>query len=262
MFRQCALLQHARGPNLACCKLARTVVMHRRVHHAVAVPLGSTSKTVHLAAGQTRSLTCSRIICNASKDQETTIDKEQGGPSVDDKVSNLSGLRVVLVHPQIPGNTGTIARTCAATATPLHLVAPLGFDIDDKAVKRAGLDYWPYVFVKCHESWEEFYEFFKQQEGPRRLVGFSKKGANVHTEAGAYRPGDWLLFGAETSGLPDGAWEACRSEEHGGGLRRIPIEETHVRSLNLAVSAGIGVYEAKRQVDLFIVEEQQGVSHE
>jgi tRNA(Leu) C34 or U34 (ribose-2'-O)-methylase TrmL len=100
----------------------------------------------------------------------------------------------------------------------------LGFDIDDKAVKRAGLDYWPYVFVKCHESWEDFYEFFKQQEGPKRLVGFSKKGANVHTEVGAYRPGDWLLFGrclfyklhlhvhpkhTLTINIPQPAWQPC-----------------------------------------------------
>ncbi|KAK3271898.1 hypothetical protein CYMTET_19777 [Cymbomonas tetramitiformis] len=161
-----------------------------------------------------------------------------------------SNLHVVLVNPQIPGNTGSTARTCAAAQVPLHLVGPLGFDIDDKAVKRAGLDYWPYVFVKLHETWDDFYEYFKQQEGEKRLVGFSKSGARAHWEPGAYRPGDWLLFGSEVDGLPPGAWDGCRSEEYGGGLRRIPIVEDHVRSLNLSVSVGVGVYEAQRQIEV------------
>eukprot|EP00241_Pyramimonas_parkeae_P010873 CAMPEP_0114230444 /NCGR_PEP_ID=MMETSP0058-20121206/3476_1 /TAXON_ID=36894 /ORGANISM="Pyramimonas parkeae, CCMP726" /LENGTH=258 /DNA_ID=CAMNT_0001341651 /DNA_START=44 /DNA_END=820 /DNA_ORIENTATION=+ len=171
---------------------------------------------------------------------------------------NPSQLKMVLVHPQIPGNTGTVARTCAATGVPLHLVGPLGFDIDDKAVKRAGLDYWPYVFVKCHDSWDDFFQYFQEQEEPKRLVGFSKKGAAVHTEDGAYLPGDWLLFGSEVSGLPDGAWEQCRSlESHGGGIRLIPIIEKHVRSLNLAVSAGIGLYEAQRQAEIIIAQHER-----
>eukprot|EP00854_Cymbomonas_tetramitiformis_P013478 gene13479-15928_t len=117
-----------------------------------------------------------------------------------------SNLHVVLVNPQIPGQNGIayILLSCSNTRdnnifvaliqVPLHLVGPLGFDIDDKAVKRAGLDYWPYVFVKLHETWDDFYEYFKQQEGEKRLVGFSKSGARAHWEPGAYRPGDWLLF--------------------------------------------------------------------
>ncbi|GJP32676.1 hypothetical protein CLOM_g17278 [Closterium sp. NIES-68] len=157
-------------------------------------------------------------------------------------------LNVVLVCPQIPGNTGSIARTCAATAVPLHLVKPLGFDITDSKLKRAGLDYWPYVVVNVHEGWGSFMEYFQQQPEPKRLIAFSKRGSvphhNIH-----YQPGDWLLFGAETFGLPPEAITECSARPHAGGVARIPIDETYVRSLNLAVSAGVGVYEALRQIE-------------
>ncbi|KAJ4898094.1 AGAMOUS-like 26 [Raphanus sativus] len=92
----------------------------------------------------------------------------------DDARSKL--LQVVLVSPQIPGNTGCIARTCAASAVGLHLVGPLGFQVDDAKVKRAGLDYWPYVVVKAHSSWAEFQEYFRQQEGEKRMIAFTKRG--------------------------------------------------------------------------------------
>jgi tRNA (cytidine/uridine-2'-O-)-methyltransferase len=130
---------------------------------------------------------------------------------------------------------------------PLHLVAPLGFSLDDAQLKRAGLDYWKSVCVKVHDDWDAFYAYWRELGDERgRLVAFSKFGARPHAEDGAYRPGDWLLFGAETTGLPDAAMEACKAT---GGVRRIPIDESHVRSLNLSVSCGIGVYEALRQLD-------------
>lgn len=83
-------------------------------------------------------------------------------------------LNVVLVNPQIPQNTGNVARTCAATSVGLHLVGPLGFSIDDRSLKRAGLDYWPYVCVQVHESWPAFVAFWQGLPGPRRLIAFSK----------------------------------------------------------------------------------------
>eukprot|EP01018_Ginkgo_biloba_P032899 Gb_28855 [translate_table: standard] len=156
-------------------------------------------------------------------------------------------LQVVLFSPQIPGNTGCIARTCAATAVGLHLVEPLGFQIDDTKLKRAGLDYWPYVVVKIHSSWVEFMDYFKQQEGEKRLLAFTKRGTTLHTDK-AYKPGDWLVFGSEISGLSPEALNDCTNESYGGGTIRIPMVETYVRCLNLSVSVGVAVYEASRQL--------------
>ena len=117
--------------------------------------------------------------------------------------SQRSDLAVVLVTPQIPGNTGTIARTCAAARVPLHLVGPLGFDLTDAQLKRAGLDYWNSVCVRVHDDWDAFHAYWRDVLGaPGRLVAFSKFGARPHAEEGAYKSGDWLLFGAETTGLP------------------------------------------------------------
>ncbi|XP_057850546.2 uncharacterized protein LOC131061062 isoform X2 [Cryptomeria japonica] len=164
-----------------------------------------------------------------------------------DKSSSDRLLQVVLYSPQIPGNTGTIARTCAASAVGLHLVEPLGFPIDDTKLKRAGLDYWPYVVVKVHSSWHEFIDYFKKQEGEKRLLAFTKKGTSVHTDI-VYKPGDWLIFGSETSGLSTEVLNDCTNEIYGGGTVRIPILETYVRCLNLSVSVGIAVYEASRQL--------------
>ncbi|XP_028799817.1 uncharacterized protein LOC114755108, partial [Neltuma alba] len=162
--------------------------------------------------------------------------------------SNSKVLQVVLVSPQIPGNTGCIARTCAASAVGLHLVGPLGFQVDDSKLKRAGLDYWPYVVVKVHDCWEDFRDYFRQQEGEKRLLAFTKRGAKVHSEF-SYRKGDYLLFGSETSGLPAEALQDCASESFGGGTIRIPMVETYVRCLNLSVSVGIALYEACRQLN-------------
>lgn len=164
------------------------------------------------------------------------------------QVSTRKLLQVVLVSPQIPGNTGCIARTCAASAVGLHLVGPLGFQVDDAKLKRAGLDYWPYVVVKVHDSWMEFQEYFRQQDGEKRLLAFTKRGTAIHSDF-SYRRGDYLIFGSETSGLPPEALLDCKSETLGGGTIRIPMVETYVRCLNLSVSVGIALYEASRQLN-------------
>ncbi|WP_088894327.1 tRNA (uridine(34)/cytosine(34)/5-carboxymethylaminomethyluridine(34)-2'-O)-methyltransferase TrmL [Leptolyngbya ohadii] len=147
--------------------------------------------------------------------------------------------QVVLVHPQIPPNTGNIARTCAATKTPLHLVGPLGFEISDRYLKRAGLDYWEYVDLHYHASLEDFVAESQKQGG--RWIGFSTSGRCSHAEF-EYRSDDWLLFGCETTGLPPHVLESCHS------LVRIPMAHPKVRSLNLSVSVAIGLFEARRQL--------------
>ncbi|CAL8471777.1 g11319 [Coccomyxa elongata] len=180
-----------------------------------------------------------------SQPDETFLAKELQTGS---KISWLrKDLSVVLVNPQIPQNTGTIARTCAATGVGLHLVGPLGFEIDNSRLKRAGLDYWPYVTVKIHNSWQDFNSFWSEQQGQKRLLAFSKAGTCHYATPGLYKAGDWLLFGAETTGLPQETYDSVT--ESGGEVVRVPIVETHVRSLNLAVSQGIGLYEAMRQLD-------------
>lgn len=147
--------------------------------------------------------------------------------------------RVVLVNPEIPPNTGNIARTCAATGTELHLVEPLGFELSDRYLKRAGLDYWPYVDLHVHPSWDAFGQAARQRGG--RWIGFSTSGTIGYT-AFTYCSDDWLLFGKETEGLSPTMLSNCDQ-----GVR-IPMVPTGVRSLNLASSVAIGLYEALRQV--------------
>ncbi|KAG6469515.1 hypothetical protein ZIOFF_074239 [Zingiber officinale] len=184
--------------------------------------------------------------------------------------SKYAGLDFFL---KIPGNTGSIARTCAASAVGLHLVGPLGYKIEDSKLKRAGLDYWPYpvikmlfhllpiiqnesvtadlnryVVVKVHNSWSEFHDYFKQQDGEKRLLAFTKRGTHIHSDF-SYKKGDWLVFGSETTGLPPQALMDCSTECLGGGTIRIPMIDTYVRCLNLSVSVGIAVYEAARQLN-------------
>ncbi|KAL3615373.1 hypothetical protein CASFOL_041034 [Castilleja foliolosa] len=187
-------------------------------------------------------------LCSSSERGRADVSSNGLGVSVSRISPNKEFLQVVLVSPQIPGNTGCIARTCAASAVKLHLVEPLGFQVDDAKVKRAGLDYWPYVVVKVHSSWSEFREYFMEQEGEKRLLAFTKRGTNIHSEF-KYRIGDWLVFGSETSGLPPEALDDCKSELLGGGTIKIPMVETYVRCLNLSVSAGIALYEASRQLN-------------
>ncbi|MCQ2550629.1 MAG: tRNA (uridine(34)/cytosine(34)/5-carboxymethylaminomethyluridine(34)-2'-O)-methyltransferase TrmL [Clostridia bacterium] len=148
-------------------------------------------------------------------------------------------LHVVFVEPEIPPNTGNIARTCAATDSVLHLVKPLGFSIDDKSLKRAGLDYWQHVKVEVHESLDDFMEKY----GDRRLFLATTKGGHCYTDF-KYQDEDMFLFGAETRGLP-----RPFINEHQDTAIRIPMSEsTRLRSFNLANSANIILFEALRQL--------------
>jgi len=150
----------------------------------------------------------------------------------------VSGLHVVLVEPEIPPNTGTTARLCAATDTTLHLVGPLGFSLEDRYLRRAGLDYWPHVRLRSHASWEDF----RTSKPTAPLYLFSAQASRPYTSV-SYRPGDYLVFGGETRGLP-----ASLLEEHRDRALRIPMSNPNVRSLNLANAAAIVLYEALRQL--------------
>ena len=147
-------------------------------------------------------------------------------------------LNIVLVAPEIPQNTGNIARTCAATGSVLHLIKPLGFDISESAVKRAGLDYWHLVDVRVYESLDDF--FGKNEVRQMRL--FSTKAPRSYAEAD-YADGCFLFFGRETKGLPEEFLNA-----HYESCVRIPMR-AEARSLNLSNSVAVGVFEALRQLD-------------
>lgn len=146
---------------------------------------------------------------------------------------------MVLVQPEIPPNTGSIARLCAATGTRLHLVRPLGFSLDDRYLKRAGLDYWPYVDLQVHDDWEAFLA----KTRPAGLFCFSARAAVPYTSAPlADAEPCYLTFGGETRGLPAAVLAAYE-----GSIYRIPIFSAHVRSLNLSNAVAVVVYEALRR---------------
>ena len=147
-------------------------------------------------------------------------------------------LNIVLHQPEIPQNTGNIARTCAATGCRLHLIKPLGFDVSDAAVKRAGLDYWHLVEVKVYEDLDDF--FAKNEVKQMRL--FSTKAPRCHSEA-SYEDGCYLFFGKETKGLPEDFLQ-----EHYEDCVRIPMR-AEARSLNLSNSVAVAVFEALRQLE-------------
>ena len=147
-------------------------------------------------------------------------------------------MHVVLFEPEIPPNTGSVARLCAATLTPLHLIEPLGFKIDDKQLKRAGLDYWEFVDLHVHKSWDEFMKNVK----PRKLLYFSKKAQLSYTSVN-FDNEDYLVFGPETRGLP-AEWLAAHPAES----FRIPMMGHGVRSLNLSNAVSIVLYEGLRQL--------------
>ncbi len=147
-------------------------------------------------------------------------------------------LHIVLVEPEIPQNCGNIARTCAATGSKLHLIKPLGFDISEKAVKRAGLDYWHLVDVQVYENLDDF---FSKNE-VKQMWCLSTKAPRCYTEA-SFEDGCYLLFGKETKGLPEDFLEAHRES-----CVRIPMRP-EARSLNLSNSVAITVYEALRQLE-------------
>ena len=149
-------------------------------------------------------------------------------------------IHIVLVEPEIPPNTGNIARTAAATGSVLHLVKPLGFSIEEKALRRAGLDYWPYVKLEVHESFEDF---LKKYEG-RRMWLSTTKADKLYTDAD-FKDEDMILFGKETAGLPKEYIDSHKDQ-----AIRIPMsEDTRLRSFNLSNAADIVLFEALRQLD-------------
>jgi tRNA (cytidine/uridine-2'-O-)-methyltransferase len=152
--------------------------------------------------------------------------------------------KVVLFEPQIPPNTGNVARTCAATGMELHLIEPLGFSISDRHLRRAGLDYWPLVRLSLHQDEGSFLAFCRQQGG--RLLALSSHASQSYTQI-HYQSEDWLLFGRESDGLSPPLLAAADS------LLTIPMPRSRhaipggVRSLNLSVAVGVVVFEALRQ---------------
>jgi len=150
-------------------------------------------------------------------------------------------IRVVLVEPEIPPNTGNIARLCAATGVPLHIVGVTGFRLDDKAVRRAGLDYWPEVILQRHPSLHQLHESLPEA----RFIYLTTKADRSYSDW-AFSRDDCLVFGRETRGLPAEVlrsnWDRCLT---------IPILNPRVRSLNLATAVGIVLYEALRQTGAF-----------
>lgn len=148
----------------------------------------------------------------------------------------MAQLNIVLVEPQIPQNTGNIARTCAATGAKLHLVEPMGFRVDDKKLKRAGLDYWYLLDITYYSSLEDFFE--KNKGG--KFYYFTTKGTNVFTDV-EYEDNAYLVYGREDAGLPE---ELLKENKE--SCVRLPMRE-EARSLNLSNTVAIGVYEVLRQ---------------
>ena len=144
----------------------------------------------------------------------------------------MAKLNIVMVEPEIPQNTGNVARTCAATGARLHLVGPMGFKIDDKKLKRAGLDYWQYLDISYYD------EFFQKNDG--QFFYFTTKGRHVHSDV-SYPDNCYLLFGKETKGLPEELLI-----KHPESCVRIPMGD-EIRSLNLSNSVAIATYEVLRQ---------------
>lgn len=147
-------------------------------------------------------------------------------------------LHVVLYEPEIPPNTGNIIRLCANTGCQLHLIEPLGFNLEDKQMRRAGLDYSEYATVKIHRNYQDFLA----SEQPGRLFGLTTKGSTHYHEV-RYQDGDYLMFGPETRGLPIDVREGLRPEHR----LRVPMQPES-RSLNLSNTAALVVYEAWRQL--------------
>jgi len=149
------------------------------------------------------------------------------------------------VCPQIPFNTGNIGRTCASAGIPLHLIKPLGFSLDDRYLKRSGLDYWPHVDLVVHESLETFDEY-RGGIGGRRIAFSAPRRefkSNLYTKV-EYKDDDWLLFGCESNGLPENLILDCEKVAH------IPVKP-EIRSLNLSTCVGIVLFEGLRQLDCF-----------
>jgi tRNA (cytidine/uridine-2'-O-)-methyltransferase len=147
-------------------------------------------------------------------------------------------MNVVLLQPEIPPNTGNVARLCAATRTTLHLIEPLGFTLDDKQLKRAGMDYWQQVTWHRWPDWNAF----RRSLAPHARLWFIESAGRRHYAEVAFLPGDYLVFGRETAGLPHSLLEA-----HADAWLRIPMFNPEARSLNLANCVALVLYEALRQ---------------
>lgn len=152
---------------------------------------------------------------------------------------------VVLVNPEIPQNTGSIARTCAATETQLHIVGKPSFEISDRTVRRAGLDYWPYVTLTMHETWDQYTSLRK----PGKVWLFSKFGERLYYQA-EFGTEDALVFGSETKGLGPEFLAQFPAEQ----ILRIPMSCVGVRSLNLSNAVSVALYEGRRQLRLDEIE--------
>lgn len=148
---------------------------------------------------------------------------------------------IVLVNPQIPPNTGNVARLCAATKSKLHLIKPMGFEIDDKKMKRAGLDYWGFLDVEIHEDIQDFIKKYDNT----KFVFLSSKVEKKYWDYN-FKDGDFIIFGSETKGLPKEVMDKFKNQ-----MLNIPQYEEHVRCLNLSNSVSIVLYEAIRQIKLF-----------
>ena len=150
-------------------------------------------------------------------------------------------MQIVLVKPEIPQNTGSIARTCAATGTPLHIVGRPLFEISEKRVRRAGLDYWPHVELQMHETWDEYI----RMAAPARVWLLTKSARRLYYTAD-FGLNDAIVFGSETKGLGEDFLSMHPSEQH----LRIPMQCAGVRSLNLSNAVSVVLYEARRQLSM------------
>jgi tRNA (cytidine/uridine-2'-O-)-methyltransferase len=164
-----------------------------------------------------------------------TLDRGDDGRMTEDSAARLLNYHpeVVLFAPQIPPNTGTVARLCAAFSCRLHLIEPIGFDVTEKSFRRAGLDYWPFVELYVHESWESFL-----LSRPNRRVILVETGGHSSPSGFDYKPGDLLVFGAETFGIPRHILSDVEENQR-GQVVTIPMFDRGVRSLNLANSVSI-----------------------
>ncbi|WP_283591973.1 tRNA (uridine(34)/cytosine(34)/5-carboxymethylaminomethyluridine(34)-2'-O)-methyltransferase TrmL [Clostridium butanoliproducens] len=147
-------------------------------------------------------------------------------------------LNIVLFQPEIPQNTGNIGRTCVLTDCKLHLIKPLGFSLEEKQLKRAGLDYWPYLDIEIHESYEALREKYKGGT----FYFCTTKGEKFYTEV-SFKEGDFLVFGRESKGLPD-----YIRNDNMDNLIRVPMIDTTTRSLNLSNTVAVIAYEGLRQI--------------
>ncbi|MFY7994025.1 MAG: tRNA (cytidine(34)-2'-O)-methyltransferase [Bacteriovoracaceae bacterium] len=151
-----------------------------------------------------------------------------------------SKFKIVLLAPEIPGNTGSVGRTCVALDLELILIKPYGFDIDEKAVRRAGLDYWKYVKLKEFDSWEDF--LIREKPEREKLFFYENNGEKLHYEA-PYSQGCYLIFGGETKGIPYQVEDEFRSQ-----IYKLPMYSEHIRSLNLSNVATAVAYECLRHL--------------